>query len=93
MHNFLETLFNIMSMLRIHDNRPLEETSLEAHVALASHRYRALENRVSAIEQELQAINGQIASNRKFFLKLIATAAAGLASATVPMVVYFLNRA
>lgn len=81
-----------MSMLRIHDNRPLEETSLEAHVALASHRYRVLENRVFAIEQELLAINGQIASNRRFFLKLIGTAAAGLASTTVPLVVYFLNR-
>jgi hypothetical protein len=81
-----------MSMLRIHDNRPLEETSLEAHVALASHRYRVLENRVFAIEEEIKSINDQIASNRKFFLKLIATAAAGLASTTVPLVIYFLNK-
>lgn len=82
-----------MSMLRIHDNKPLEETSLEAHVALASHRYRVLEARVVKIEQELEAIDEQIASNRKFFLKLIGTAAAGLASTAVPLVVYFLNRA
>lgn len=82
-----------MSMLRIHDNRPLEETSLEAHVALASHRYRVLENRVLAIEEQLQSIDDQIASNRKFFLKLIGTAAAGLASTAVPLVIYFLNRA
>lgn len=81
-----------MSMLRISDNKPLEETSLAAHVALASHRYRVLENRVSAIEQELKAIDNQVASNRKFFLKLIGTAAAGLASTAVPLVVYFLNR-
>ena len=92
MHNFLETLYNAMSMIRIPDGRSVEETSLETHVAMAAQRYRTIEDRVAAIEQDLEDIDNQIKSNRKFFLKLVGTAAAGLASATVPLVIYFLNK-
>ena len=81
-----------MSLLRIPDRQDLEETNLGTHVALARHRYDALEERVIRNETDIEKINEQFKSNRKFLLALVGTAAAGLASVIVPILMYFLNK-
>jgi len=73
-------------------NANIEYANLETHVVLSLQRYQVLEDRVIRNEKEIEKIENQIKSNKKFLLALAGAAATGLASFLLPILVaYFKN--
>lgn len=51
-----------------------EKENLAVHVELESHRYTILENRISAVEKEVDEIKSSAAASRAFIIKAISIA-------------------
>lgn len=68
-------------------NPDIEYASLETHVVMSIERYKALEARLSKVEQELENVHAQLRSNKLYIIGATSTVLAGICSTLVTLMI------
>jgi len=67
-----------VGVISIHEgSKNIECTDLEAHVMMAQHRYKVLEDRIARAESEIDKINEQSKTNKRIIIGAIVSVVTG----------------
>lgn len=77
-----------MGVISINDtSKNIECTDLEAHVLMAQHRYKVLEDRIARAELEIAAIEEQSAANRKIIIGAVVSVITGTCLSLISLLI------
>lgn len=68
----------------------LERTNLEAHVDLCAQRYNSLDLRLGVIETKIEQLNDTLERNKSSVTTTVITAAAGIISSVIGLIITIL---
>lgn len=79
----------MMTEFEIND---LEKTNLEVHVGLCSMRFRSLDNRLTAVEEELKQIREDIKNGNSSLVKVIVGTAGTIIASVIGVIITLISK-